>query len=118
MFAGPILYARIRRNRISLRRVDSGQEVELAAEVPFTNSRMLVADFTAAQALMKKAMQQVKGFLRPAVVIHPLELIEGGLSEVEKRILLELALGGGAGRVNVWVGPELGDAEVREQAKK
>jgi rod shape-determining protein MreB len=49
--------------------------------------------------------------------MHPLEMTEGGLSEIEKRILNELAIGAGAMKVVVWVGPELSDTEVREKVR-
>jgi rod shape-determining protein MreB len=46
------------------------------------------------------------------VVIHPLEKIEGGLSQVEERLFHELAVGAGASKVVVWAGAPLSDAEV------
>ena len=51
----------------------------------------------------------------PQVLIQPLEMLEGGLSEVEERVLKEIAIGAGASKVVVWVGRELSDAEVREK---
>ena len=42
-------------------------------------------------------------------------MIEGRLSEVEERVLRELAMGAGASKVVVWVGHELSDAEVQEK---
>jgi len=49
------------------------------------------------------------------VLIQPLELIDGGLSEIEARILHELAIGSGASKVVVWVGAELSDTEVKQK---
>jgi hypothetical protein len=42
-------------------------------------------------------------------------MAEGGLSEIEDRIFRELAIGAGARRISVWVGPELSDAEVKDK---
>jgi hypothetical protein len=42
-------------------------------------------------------------------------MAEGGLSEVEERVLKEVAIGAGASKVVVWVGRELSDGEVREK---
>jgi hypothetical protein len=49
----------------------------------------------------------------PGVVIQPLEMTEGGLSEIEERVFRELAIGAGAAKVIVWLGHELSDSEVR-----
>ena len=48
----------------------------------------------------------------PKILIHPLEMVEGGLSQVEQRVLLELAVGAGGSKVALWVGHELSDREV------
>jgi len=79
---------------------------------------LLVGDFTTAESLLKRALKEVstRGFLSaaPYVLIQPLEMIEGGLSEVEERVLRELAIGGaGASKVVVWVGEQLDDAAVK-----
>ncbi len=39
--------------------------------------------------------------------MHPLEMTEGGLSEVEAKVLREIALGTGAHKVEIWLGEEL-----------
>lgn len=53
----------------------------------------------------------------PLVVIQPLEMIEDGLSEVEERVLREVAASAGARKVVVWVGHELSDAEVMRHSQ-
>ena len=53
----------------------------------------------------------------PTTVIHPIDMTEGGLSEVEHRIFLEVAYGAGSKKVMVWLGSELEDNEVLQQAK-
>ena len=119
MFATDI-YVRITRNLLRVKNLKSGQEIQLAPEHPFTTTRMLVGDFTSADHAMKKALAQVgaNSFLASArVLLHPLEMIEGGLSEIESRILMELAIGSGAKKAIVHVGPELGDAEVSEKLR-
>jgi hypothetical protein len=47
--------------------------------------------------------------------MHPTELVEGGLSQVEERVLLELPRAGGAWKVVVHVGPVLDDAGVNQK---
>lgn len=51
----------------------------------------------------------------PAVLIHPLEMTENGLCQVEVKILRELALGAGAYKVEVWEGEELTPSQVVEK---
>ena len=48
-----------------------------------------------------------EGVLSPWVLMHPMELIQGGITQVESRALIELAAGSGAKRVGVWEGEEL-----------
>jgi rod shape-determining protein MreB len=49
--------------------------------------------------------------------MHPLEKIDGGLTQVEERLFHELAVGAGAAKVFVWVGAPLSDAEVISKIK-
>ena len=44
-------------------------------------------------------------------------MVEGGLSEIEERILKEVAIGAGATKVVVWVGAPLTDADVKAKLK-
>ena len=111
-----IVYARIRNNRIELRRIDTRQEIVLDADEPFSHERTLLANFTNADRLMKKGLAQLRTFLTPVVVVHPLERLEGGLTEIEERAYQELAVGAGAARAIVWTGHELSDAEVAGKA--
>ena len=81
---------------------------------------MLVGNFTAAQSCLKSLLAQARGSgfaLSVVVLIHPLEKIEGGLSQVEERLFRELAVGAGASKVLVWIGATLSDSEVIEKLK-
>jgi hypothetical protein len=44
---------------------------------------------------------------QPRLLVQPLEMTEGGLSEVEERVFLELGEGAGARHVKVHTGPKL-----------
>jgi hypothetical protein len=81
---------------------------------------MLIGNFTNAEALLKQGLKKWKTFfaVAPSVLIHPLETIEGGLTQIEERALYELALGSGARRVVVWTGVPLNDQEVIEKLGK
>lgn len=118
------LYLRIACNHLHMTHLESANELELRAEPPFSNVRLLVADFSIADQLIKKAAQSLirKRFLRPSLpprmVIHPLERLEGGLSQVEERLLLELGKGSGASKVVVHVGEPLDAAGVRARLER
>jgi rod shape-determining protein MreB len=54
----------------------------------------------------------------PGLVVHPLEMTEGGLSEIESRLLKELAIGCGAADAVVVTGPELTDQQVKDKFER
>ncbi|MDR2838368.1 MAG: hypothetical protein LBV49_07385 [Azonexus sp.] len=115
------LYVQIRENFVQVRNVNNPRTFQRSASTPFSHPRMLVGNFTAAAECLKKAISEARGsglFLSTSVVIHPLEKIDGGLTQVEDRLLRELALGAGASKVAVWVGPPLSDAEVISKFKE
>lgn len=78
---------------------------------PFAHPRCLISDFYRAEALLKAALRSVFPFKvfrpLPKVVIHPMENMEGGLTNIEARALLECGLGAGAMEVVVYVGEPL-----------
>ena len=114
----PILYLKLSCNQMHLTHLQSGRELHLQADPAFSNQRLLVADFAAAQQLLQRGLDELlpKRFLRlsrpPQLLIQPLERLEGGLSQVEERILLELGLGCGARKVRLHLGGELDSAGV------
>lgn len=114
-----IVYVRVKRNQFRVRHLESGIDATIEAQTPFTTARLLIGQFVSAEATLKDVLKQfTKGRLLPVVprvVIHPMEMVEGGLSEIEERIFREVAIGAGASKVVVWVGRELNDAEVKEK---
>ncbi|TBV01132.1 hypothetical protein [Phytopseudomonas dryadis] len=113
------LYLRIACNHLHMTHLESGREQELHADPPFSNVRLLVADYPLAEHLIKRLMQALlpRRFLRlslpPRMLMHPLERLEGGLSMVEERMLVELGRANGARKVVVHVGETLDAAGVR-----
>jgi len=118
LLANPI-YVRVRKNQFRVRNLESAKEATFDAQPPFTTARLLIGQFLAAENVLKRAVKEMsKGGIfavSPQVLIQPLEMLEGGLSEVEERALREVAIGAGASKVVVWVGHELSDAEVRDK---
>jgi rod shape-determining protein MreB len=115
------LYVRIRPNEFQVRHLESGREVRVQSQVPFTTQRLLVGNFIAAEDCLIKAFKEVRYGPRylaaPTVVMHPLAMTEGGLSQIEARALQELAEGAGGKTSIVWEGHELQDAEVKARVR-
>ncbi len=78
---------------------------------PFQHPRSFVADFSVAEKILQHAIQQTSKsfFISPAprVVMHQLEKTEGGLTEIEEKVLRELAIGAGAREVLIYTGNKL-----------
>lgn len=115
------VYVKIYKNNFTVKNVDKNIEVVISAIHPFTTTRLLVGEFNNAEKLLKETLKKMfKGqwyAASPIIVIQPMEMIEGGLSPVEERVLRELAFGAGGRKVVVWVGKELSNEEVIEKAK-
>lgn len=83
----------------------------------FQHPRTLLADFSVAEKTLQLLFQRLmpKSVLRlaPIVVLHPLEHLEGGLTQVELRGLHELCRSAGARKVHIWTGRELTGEELR-----
>ncbi len=110
-----LLYVQVRENQFQIRNITDSVTIQRKANTPFSHPRMLVGNFTMAQECLKSALSEARGSgfaLTTQVLIHPLEKLEGGLTQVEERLLQELALGARASKAVVWVGAPLGDAEV------
>jgi rod shape-determining protein MreB len=110
------LYVRISIDRIDVRNVRSGRTAGEVADPAFSTSRLLIGQFMVAQELLRGAVRAVLGWwpLRTRhFVMHPLERIEGGLSQIEERVLQELAASAGSRYTIVWVGESLSDDDVR-----
>ncbi|MCH8497043.1 MAG: lysozyme inhibitor LprI family protein [Marinobacter sp.] len=78
---------------------------------PFSHARTLLNDFVIAETLIMHGVRNVCGKdlvpAAPAVIMHPMEKLDGGLTHIERKALRELALGAGARAVTVYQGEEL-----------
>ena len=98
------------------------RERDSAGESAFHQPADVDRNFTAAEHALKVSLKEIAKerffSVAPHVVIQPLEKIEGGLCEIEERIIRELGIGAGASKVMVWVGPELNDCQVKEKLRE
>jgi rod shape-determining protein MreB len=112
MFFPDILYVQVFASRFLVSNVRSGRTVAVVRDPASVSPRMLIADFSVAQQQLKDTIRSVRrGIRRPEILIHPMERIEGGVTQVEHRVFAELGMGAGGAKVGVYCGPTLlGDA--------
>jgi len=88
-----LIYIQIRKNRITVRNVDTQQQATGSAA--FSTERLLVGEFFPAENLICQLAKPLMPrfnipFYRPGLLVHALEINQGGLSAVETRTLMEL----------------------------
>ncbi|MEH6585537.1 MAG: hypothetical protein V7720_03210 [Halioglobus sp.] len=111
------LYICIYINKITIRTLDgSDRFLEAEPDRPFSTKRLLIADFTSAESTLTEAVEKLRGggILRKSfrAVIHPIEMSQGGLSEVEEKALRELACSVGAHHHAIHIGSILSQHEA------
>lgn len=115
------LYIKIYANHFMIRRLKDQHEIVIHATEAFTTRRLLVGEFSKAEKCLKEGMVKIYASRwfspAPVVLIQPMVMTEGGLSELEERALQELAIAAGARKVLVWVGDMLADQEVVSKLK-
>lgn len=93
----------ISRNSVEILNVDTGLIVNGKPLSPFTTSRLLIGEFDPALDLIRELITKVRSdrFLKPFlhVIVQPIDLVEGGVSSVEKRTLVDLGFQSGAASV-------------------
>ena len=84
---------------------------------PFAHPRVVVHEPEIAQALLQWFTKQALGGgwlikRRPDMVLHPVRMLEGGLTVLEVQSLKAIARAAGARNVHIWTGRTLQDHEV------
>lgn len=77
---------------------------------PFSHPRSMISNFSLAQHVIKYAIEKVhetKVQPAPRVIMHQLEKNVGGFTEIEERVLNELAYGAGAREVLIYSGTQI-----------
>ena len=78
---------------------------------PFSHPRMLVSNFLKAESVLTHGIREVhqSKFIAPSpvVIMHPMEKLEGGITDIEGRVYRELAIAAGARDVRIHVGNTL-----------
>ena len=91
IFTSIPIYANLYKNKAKICRLDTGQCITRESKEKFSNSRVLLGEFEIAENFLKNIITELTkdSFLTPSlkVIIHQMELTEGGLSSTEKRAL-------------------------------
>ena len=115
------VYVRVYKNKFHIRQIESKHETVAVPEHPFTTERLIIGQFKNAEKALIKGINALykKRWISPSpkILIQQMEMNEGGLSEVEDRILIEVSMVTGARSVLVWTGNELTDDEVLAKIK-
>jgi hypothetical protein len=115
MLTPDVIYVKVYADRFVLKNMESLEVVEIRRDPKFASPRTLIGHFVSAEAEFRQGFRKVRrGLLAPWVLMHPMELMDGGFTQVESRALIELAAGAGARRVGVWEGKELSGDQVRK----
>ncbi|PVZ87166.1 hypothetical protein C9426_13625 [Serratia sp. S1B] len=118
----PFFYLQVRKNHLTLKSLDTQTTASNIAV--FSSQRMVLGQFFVAEACLYQLVPQVfPGLInrlklrhfRSDIVIHVLELLEGGISQVEQRALQEFTVASfPKGYSFVYADPHLlSDEEVR-----
>lgn len=83
---------------------------------PFSHPRSFIGSFMLAEKILQHGVFMIHGSVfgaKPRIIMHQLEKIEGGLTDIEERVLRELASGMGAKQVLIHTGSKI---NVRAQS--
>jgi rod shape-determining protein MreB and related proteins len=96
---------------IGIKAIYAESENNIKIVNPFSHPRTLLSDFEIGERLLRYIFQKLSANtifkLSPAVVIHPMEKTEGGLTMIKKRAFKELAIGAGARDAIIYQGQQL-----------
>lgn len=113
------IYVQVFALRFVVTNVDSGASAEVSRDPSYASPRMLIADFTMALHQLKEAVKSVRRGLRaPTMLIHPMELLEGGVTQVEYRVFTELGAGAGATRTAIYTGAPLAGEAIKRAIRE
>ncbi len=117
MFKAKSIYIKIKQNHVEVTDLNTGETVNQQAIQPFSSVRNVVSSINPANETIQSALEKLglkgRSFLsKMNILIQQLEGLEGGLSDIEKRALLDLAEMVGANKVFILEQSETVSTEV------
>lgn len=104
LFKQPKVYVKIYRDRMEITNLDTGDVLSRTGK--FSAQRNVVSDFGNAELLIRSMIKEMRisnSFISRSlkILMHQLEGAEGGLNDIEKRALRDLAEQAGASFVAI-----------------
>jgi len=85
----------------------------------FKHPRTFLSHFELAEATLRYFICKIgsrKIMLRPIIILHPTENLQGGITQIEYKALIELGVSIGGRQVFVWTGRPLTNKELLDTA--
>jgi hypothetical protein len=118
------IYIELYTDKVEAIRLDTGASISRVASDKFSNPRLVVASFYNAEQLIRSVLKEllsIKSLLQPPlnIVIQQMEKLEGGLSDIERRALIDLGEQIGGRYIKVFeAAGELTHAQALLESKK
>ena len=119
-----LVYIILYKNRVKVYDLETGKFIDRVSSKPFSNERVLFGDFAEIEAFVKSIVVDLikdkNYFFPPSLVIlmHQMELKEGGVTEIEKRAMIDSARHMNGKEVFLYFGDkELSVKEAQERIK-
>ncbi|CED71407.1 putative uncharacterized protein [Aliivibrio wodanis] len=110
------IYIQVKKDCFHLRNCKTNREHLEMSDLPFSTERLAVGDFYAADKALRNGLSEILSKtmfkLPPIIIVHQRYLCEGGLSNVEERVLFELSHSTKVHKVVVWQGRELSKEDI------
>lgn len=122
-FKKEVIYIKLFENKIDLKHIETGTTYNRESLQKFSNERLLIAKPSVAIAFIREVLKEVfaKSLIDPklAVLLQPMEKIEGGISETEMMIFNDLVqqIGGKYAYIHTTQ-EDLTDERVQQITKK
>ena len=103
---------------IDSKRAQFKDPVNVTIHNAFKHPRTFLSNFEIAEATLRYFVYKIvqRNFLvKPIIIFHPTENIEGGVTQIERRGLRELGISVGARETYVWTGRLLTDGELTDK---
>lgn len=116
------LYIKVSKNFVEIIDVDKNRSINGKSLKPFSSERLLIAEFKIAEDFMNELVSKLKkgnNVKRNKIILfHPMDFVDGGISEVESRVFLEIGERLNGKVVKIWTGDELTNEQVVSELKK
>lgn len=93
------LHVKLYSNKIEITNLETGESVSQTAVENFSTPRIVIGNFAKANTVIKSILKELNirnTVFGPKILMQQMEKLEGGLSDIEKRAMRDLAEDAGA----------------------